>query len=600
MASATSEQGESYGRKLSVVADSFLAMESKADVIGDVEGHLAGRAVRCLGSNSNDVAGDVAALDMLASLDAVDAFHDARVEAEAALFELAAHFADLHAGEGLPRDRAVLPGRERAVRIGGEGTPWIAEFACAELGARMGMGSWAARRYVADALDVRQRLPLIWARLVARQARVGSARLVAARTRHLSLAAATFVDAAMVDFVDGSLPWGRFQARLDGKVVAADPEVAAAREAARVSEQFAKRTRSAEDGTAGFYVRSSLGVIARIDASVALVAEALATLGDTDDLDQRRVKAMVVLCNPTKAVELLATFAAARSRTPQPDSTPDSTLEDSSEEPAEGSDAAPADEPGSGPGDALDRVAAFARKVGFNPTRLPDWLTVNPNCRLSAGSDGAGAGWGFRFDWSGLLPPVTLNVHVSQEDLVHGRGGVARWEGEGPITHQFVHDYLRPLHQYRIQPVIDLANQAPVDAYEIPDRHRKAVRLRTPADMFPYSSDLTGKVDVEHTRRYRPVPIGAAEKHWTSRLENYGPLGRFHHRIKTHGHWVVRQPFAGLYLWRDPHGQIYLTDCTGTHRIRTDHPAGPARTHDDDLELYPSAVIIEADFADAS
>ena len=155
--------------------------------------------------------GAVAEWNVVETLDAVDACHAARVEADAALFELAAHFADLHPGEGLPREREQggLPGRERAVRIGGEGTPRIAEFAYAELGARMGMGTWAARRYVADALDVRHRLPLIWARVQARQARIGNARVVAARTRHLSVAAAGFVDAAMVEFVDGSLPWGR-------------------------------------------------------------------------------------------------------------------------------------------------------------------------------------------------------------------------------------------------------------------------------------------------------------------------------------------------------------------------------------------------------
>ncbi len=203
---------------------------------------------------------------------------------------------------------------ERQVRLGGVGTPWVAEFAYAELGARMGMGTWSARRFVADALDVRHRLPLIWERLRAREARVGFARLVAAKTRHLSVGAAGFVDAAMVPFVDGSLPWGRFEARLDGKVVAADPALAAEREAERVAEQFAKRTRSAESGTAGFYVRSTVGVIARLDATIAFLADALRAFGDTDSEELRRVKAVAVLANPTRAVELLAAFAALRSR----------------------------------------------------------------------------------------------------------------------------------------------------------------------------------------------------------------------------------------------------------------------------------------------
>ena len=59
------------------------------------------------------------------------------------------------------------------------------------------------------------------------------------------------------------------------------------------------------------------------------------------------------------------------------------------------------------------------------------------------------------------------------------------------------------------------------------------------------------------------------ERRLSSRLENYGFLGRFHHRVKTHGHWTVRQPFPGVYLWRDPHGQVYLADHTGTHKITT-------------------------------
>src|SRR4029079_2056683 len=123
------------------------------------------------------------------------------------------------------------------------GTPVVAEFAFAELGARMQMSPFSARRLVADALDVRHRLPLIGERVVRREARVSNARLVAARTRHLSVEAAAYVDRAMVAFVDGSLPWGRFEARLTGKVVAADPETAAAREEAAAAEQIARRTR---------------------------------------------------------------------------------------------------------------------------------------------------------------------------------------------------------------------------------------------------------------------------------------------------------------------------------------------------------------------
>ena len=50
-------------------------------------------------------------------------------------------------------------------------------------------------------------------------------------------------------------------------------------------------------------------------------------------------------------------------------------------------------------------------------------------------------------------------------------------------------------------------------------------------------------------------------------------------------------------LWRDPHGQIYLVDHTGTHKItRPATPAGPARVFDPDLDLYPADTLIETDF----
>ena len=340
---------------------------------------------------------------------------------------------------------------ERAVQVGGAGTPRIAEFAYAELGARMQMGPWSAKRYVADALDVRHRLPLVWARVVAREARIGNARLVATRTRHLSVEAAAVVDAAMAPFVDGSLPWGRFEARLAGRIVAADPEAAAAREAERPRKQFAKRTRSSEHGTAGFYVRSTVGVIARVEATVAFLADALKAFGDRDAEDVRRVKALVLMANPVKAVELLAAFAALRARCVDVELPDPADPADPSEMVSTGStsrsvvstarpaggwlepsrrwlDARPAggwlelDQPGRS-SSSLGRMDAFARRVGFEPRRLPPWLTARSD-------DGPGASDPpvprFGFDWSQLLPPLTMYLHLSVDDLAAGGTG---WSG---------------------------------------------------------------------------------------------------------------------------------------------------------------------------
>ena len=527
--------------------------------------------------------------DVEATLAEVSRLHGLRARADARLFELATVFADQHSGDSLSTSlagsRTALPGMERAVQVGGPGTPHVAEFALAELGARMQMSPWSAHRLVADALDTRHRLPLIWARVTAGEARIGNARLVATRTRHLTVEAAARVDAAMVAFVDGSLPWGRFEKRLAGKIVNADPDVAAAREVAAAEEQFARRSRSSEDGIAGFYVRSTAGVIARIDATVAYLADALKALGDRDPSDLRRVKAIALMANPVRAVELLAAFAALRADTVDVE-LPDDEAEIENEGKSEVGHH-PAD-------DVLARLDSFARRVRFTPNRLPEWLTPARTDQGSDPSDSHGADppperarAKFHFDWSALLPPMTMYLHLAADALAAGEGGVARWEGEGPVTHAFVHDHLRPLHSYVIKPLIDLARQAPVDAYEIPDRLREAVHLMSPADVFPFASNTGRRVDVDHTEEYDANRVTGLEKHWSTRLANLGPLVRLHHRIKTHGRWSVRQPFQGIFVWRDPHGQLYVVDHGGTHQLTRSDP---------EVELHPADNVVRVDF----
>ena len=66
----------------------------------------------------------------------------------------------------------VLPGTERSRRYGGDGTPFAGEFAAAELGVLLSRSHVAAATLIADALDVRHRLPQLWAALAAGQVRV--------------------------------------------------------------------------------------------------------------------------------------------------------------------------------------------------------------------------------------------------------------------------------------------------------------------------------------------------------------------------------------------------------------------------------------------
>jgi hypothetical protein len=543
------------------------------------------------------------------------------------------------------------------------------------------------------------RLPLLAARVQAGQVRVGWAREVAARTRHLSVEAAAVVDAGMVECADGRVPWSRFCTRLAGVIVEADPETAARREAEAAAAVFAKATRATLDGVKGFYLRAPAALIIRFDATVAYLAAALRALGDRDNEDLRRVKACAILANPTQAVEILAAFAYARAHATNPadgaaagadgagvsgagaglaagragatgpgvgvdalsdldldveasaDADPDADERagdqplpfdgnrDGATDPCHGAaadewrkpgldldefapepdadadadaDAGRGPERGAGrheqggvpaPGDAADPGGnPLLRPRPFRPANLPGWLTGLTGTGSSPPGDppttsagaGAGAG-GWSFDWARLLPKITLYLHVSQETVERDQNGVVRWEGTGPITWTYVRDHISPYQHVSVAPVIDLAHQAPVDAYEIPDRHRRAVHLRTPADAFPYACSTADTFDCDHTDPYRPPTRGGTPGQ--SRLGNYTPLTRFHHRIKTHGHWSVKQPYDGIYLWRDPHGHFYLVDHTGTRKISPPGPRPPdtgrPRDHDPEINLYPAETILQ-------
>jgi len=159
-------------------------------------------------------------------------------------------------------------------------------------------------------------------------------------------------------------------------------------------------------------------------------------------------------------------------------------------------------------------------------------------------------------DTRGVLPAVQLIVHTYGGP---DREGVMRVEGHGPVTEEWVREVLGPRARFTILPVLDLAGQAPVDAYEVPDRHRQAVHLMTPADTFPYASCTSGRMQVDHT-----VPFDEGGE---SGIGSYGPMTTGHHRVKTHGRLDVRQPFPGIYIWRDTHGAYFLVDHTGTRQV---------------------------------
>ena len=167
---------------------------------------------------------------------------------------------------------------------------------------------------MADALDLMIRLPQLWRRVEGLEVKASYARFVARRTRDLTVDQASYVDERIAEAADGRIPWTRFEDLLTGLIVASDPEAAAVRERANAERQVANPTRSTQDGMRGFFIRAPFAVIAMLDARVQWIADILAALGDTDDLDARRVKAIAILANPHQAVALIEAFVQWRDR----------------------------------------------------------------------------------------------------------------------------------------------------------------------------------------------------------------------------------------------------------------------------------------------
>ena len=428
--------------------------------------------------------------------------------AECRMLQLACAWADAHyLDSGSDEYQPLI---QRACAWGGEGTPEVSEYCAAELGALHGTGIAAARALIADALDLRYRLPRLWGRVLTGGVRAWQARKIAEQTRPLSWQACADVDHALSDFV-GMMPWPRFATILSATIAEADPALAAERaERARHSRDVFSF--DSEDGLKTIVAKAAAGDAIWFLATVNRIADILAARGDTDPVGARRARAVGILARPAEALQLLIEHQHDASGTPDPSDQPDQSGE---------------------------------------PEPEPDDDHQSLSVAVPAG-----------FDAKAARPRVVLHFHLADAALRSGHP-IVRPEDGGPLTlHQLTEFLRRSGCQVRIQPLLDPTDVAPVDGYEIPARLRAAVRVRQIADVFPFGTCLSPQMDLDHTERYVSMDYGGPPGQ--TRLDNLGPLTRPGHRAATHGGWQKHQPEPGYYLHRSPTGYIYLVTNQGT------------------------------------
>jgi hypothetical protein len=133
---------------------------------------------------------------LLASIRSRKAAED---RAAADVLDLAARWADLHPPESIHSAASfTVAGCEREEPIAGAGAPLVAEFCVAELGTVLGITSVSAKKLIGHALELRHRLPRLWAQVHTGSVPAWRARAVAEVTIHstpaLTVEAARFVD----------------------------------------------------------------------------------------------------------------------------------------------------------------------------------------------------------------------------------------------------------------------------------------------------------------------------------------------------------------------------------------------------------------------
>jgi hypothetical protein len=529
----------------------------------------------------------LAALDEAATLDALADNQRARNLADFRDLELIAHYCALNSAPGPSidgHDRPAIAGGETMIHPGGDGTPRLQEFAVMDVSVRIRRGHDSTRSLIADTLDLRYRLPRIWRRMAAGEVEVWRARGIARATHALTVEAAGFVDEEVASIADtvGEKRLGRI---VQAAVIRADPEQAD-RETTEADDRQVSVSRSVKHGRKDVFIRADAADVIRFVGAIDFIADLLGLDGDTDPKRVRRTKAIGVLADPNAVLELFARTRTSPSAALEP-----TIAEAAGEDPAHlrdlvcDHDSMPDQdslldirEPASDPDDAIadfdtdmlspEQVAALAEweAAGWtNPSddASADGADAPPECDRCGGQS-----WSWTREAVGepdhdrSFPQVTLFVHMSQSTLFADTRDPCRLEYPGqasvPVTAEQAFDLIGHA-RVTVQPVIDLNDMAPVDGYEVRGRLRQAVFLKSAgACPFPYCDVFSKYAQCDHTINW---PRGPSE------LGNLSPPDPTHHRVKTHGDWLVRQPFPGVYVWKDPFGQFFIVDHTGSRPI---------------------------------
>ena len=198
-----------------------------------------------------------------------------------------------------------LLGREVELRLAGQGAFAVCEFAVCELAAALGVSEVTARAYVGQAVELRDRLPRFWVRVMNGEVPAWKACQVASETIRLSAEGAAYVDVQLAPFAH-QLSYGRIMKAVEAAELRFDPAAAAER-AQKAAEKRGVWVEDRVDGSSEIHAVTGTPDAHAFDTALNQVAGSLKALGDGDCDQVRRAKAIGVLADPQYALDLHAT-----------------------------------------------------------------------------------------------------------------------------------------------------------------------------------------------------------------------------------------------------------------------------------------------------
>ncbi|WP_342101936.1 MULTISPECIES: HNH endonuclease signature motif containing protein [unclassified Luteococcus] len=439
----------------------------------------------------------------LATIEALRAERRARRESEARDFRLIAHLADLYSDvDEVDSSEPALPGRERLVALGGAGTPEVAEGCALELAADLHVRVEEATALIAAALDVRHRLPALWRMVQELDVPVHHAQHIAFATRELDRDAAGLVDLELSRMIVG-MSFRRVKKTVAGVVLRHLPPEEAEQKRQDAQEVRGVWIAQSEAGVADVAAVIDAADAVQLDAQLDRLVQVLRRAGHVGTPNALRAKALGLMATPALATQLLQ---------------------------ADALDQLPV-------GEEFERLCERAGQAGH----VCGTITVDPEK---------------------LLPATQVVLHLTDTTLQAGEG-IVRGEHLQPLLAGWLRD-LFGHHRVTVRPVIDQNHQVPSDAYECPATMREAVTLRSPYEVFPWSTRQSTGLDLDHTTPWKTPRQARGPLAGLTHPDNLGPLSRRAHRAKTHFGWHLAQPLPGIFLWQTPLGYRYLTTASRT------------------------------------